>query len=123
MGDTPAEFAKKDSDYFALIGRSAMHGEWVGQVIEYRPASGPRYIFRLQYESGPRRGEEVELQRHEFYVLPTRDQIEQAVREAFENSEVTGIVTDARGPDVPVMETVIGDVTGWVRALLIGSAG
>jgi len=73
MRDTREEFAKKDAEYFDLVGRHVGHGEWIAKIISYRPASGPRYIFELQYESGPKRGEEVEVQRHEFYVLPLSD--------------------------------------------------
>lgn len=69
MTDTEEEFRKKDREYFDLIGRKVMQGQWLARITEYRQ-TGLIYRFRLQYESGPRRGEEANAWRHEFYVLP-----------------------------------------------------
>lgn len=79
MVDTEAEFRRKDADYFALVGRTVMHGPEVAQVIEYKPLRGPAYLFTLQYANG----QQVGSQRGEFYVLPTQDELAEWLREIF----------------------------------------
>jgi hypothetical protein len=49
MVDTEAEFRRKDSEYFALLGRVVVHREQVAQIIAYQPLRGPEYLFTLQY--------------------------------------------------------------------------
>lgn len=127
MTDTEEEFRKKDREYFDLIGRTVMLGEWPAKIIEYRAASGPRYLFRLQFEGGPYRGEETETQRGAFYVLPeiTDSLVEEAcevLHDAYERAAVVhGWETNPAARHKPwseVPESNKATMRDAVRALL-----